>query len=217
MYRHFRSVGALALVVCLFTFPMTAALAKRSGAAKHAKSKDQSRGKDKKTSKKSSRNERHARNKKSRRESERVAKRSKANTQQNEGGRERASSTANQSETALSPNQARSTESSNEQYSQDPIQSAPAPRAVISSIPVERVAEIQTALIKQGYLDGEASGIYDDNTKAAMKKFQTANNLQTTGLPSAHTLKRLGVVKRGNSLSQVPVKTKSDVDKEDHQ
>src|SRR5262249_34295554 len=61
----------------------------------------------------------------------------------------------------------------------------------------ERVLEIQKALIKHGYLEGEAAtGVYDETTRQAMKRFQMANNLSATGLPSAHALKKLGVSKR---------------------
>ncbi len=89
----------------------------------------------------------------------------------------------------------------------------PAPRSLASGIPSERVTEIQEALIKRGYLEGPASGLYDENTSQAMKQFQGANKLPTTGLPSAHTLKRLGVAKRSNDGYAVPVKSVSDGEK----
>jgi peptidoglycan hydrolase-like protein with peptidoglycan-binding domain len=67
------------------------------------------------------------------------------------------------------------------------------------------VSEIQGALIKLGYLEGPATGQYDDNTSAAMKQFQADNKLPQTGQPSAHTLKRLGVSKTGGDGYSVPV------------
>ena len=73
--------------------------------------------------------------------------------------------------------------------------------------------EIQEALIKQGYLEGPASGLYDENTSQAMKQFQGANRLPATGMPSAHTLKRLGVAKRSNDGYAVPVKSVSEGEK----
>ena len=85
----------------------------------------------------------------------------------------------------------------------------PAPRSMASGISSERASEIQEALIKQGYLEGPASGQYDEKTSEAMKQFQAANKLPTTGLPSAHTLKRLGVSKRSNDGYAVPVKSVS--------
>ncbi|HJQ69808.1 MAG TPA: peptidoglycan-binding domain-containing protein [Blastocatellia bacterium] len=89
----------------------------------------------------------------------------------------------------------------------------PAPRSMASGIPTERVAEIQQALIKHGYLQAPASGVYDENTSQAMRQFQAASRLPTTGLPSAHTLKRLGVAKRSNDGYAVPVKSVSEGEK----
>lgn len=86
----------------------------------------------------------------------------------------------------------------------------PAPRA--SGIPLERVIEIQNALTKVGYYQGEATGIYDDNTRQAMKQYQQANNLQASGMPSAHALKKLGVAKRKNDDYAVSVKSAKDKD-----
>lgn len=90
---------------------------------------------------------------------------------------------------------------------------AQAPRSLASGIPTQRVMEIQEALIKQGYLQGPASGLYDENTAQAMKQFQGANKLPATGMPSAHTLKRLGVTKRSNDGYAVPVKSVSEGEK----
>jgi hypothetical protein len=80
-------------------------------------------------------------------------------------------------------------------------------RPAATGIPTERVTEIQKALIKLGYLSGDPSGQYDDDTVQAMKQFQTANQLTATGLPSAHALKRLGVPKRSSDSYAVPVKS----------
>jgi len=60
-------------------------------------------------------------------------------------------------------------------------------------------------LIKTGYLDGPASGQYDEQTVDAMKQFQTKSGLPATGTPSAPTLKKLGVSKRSNDGYAVPV------------
>lgn len=97
------------------------------------------------------------------------------------------------------------------QYAQavaDPV----APRTS-SGISPERATEIQNALIKAGYLDPPASGQYDDATIEAMKQFQAANRLPTTGLPSAPLLKKLGVPKRSNDGYAVPVKSVSESDR----
>jgi hypothetical protein len=87
---------------------------------------------------------------------------------------------------------------------------AAAPRPTSSGIPGERVTEIQNALIKAGYLEGPASGQYDDATIQAMKEFQTANGFAATGTPSAPALKKLGVAKRSNDGYAMPVNSVSE-------
>ncbi len=94
-----------------------------------------------------------------------------------------------------------------------PVEAEPVvatPRVVQSAIPVERVIEIQDSLIKLGLLVGPASGQYDEATVQAMKQFQNQHKLPDTGMPSAHTLKRLGVSKRSNDGYAVPVKSVSE-------
>lgn len=86
----------------------------------------------------------------------------------------------------------------------------PLPRAVAAGITADRVMEIQSALTKAGYYTGEAHGVYDEQTKQAMRQYQQANNLSASGLPSAHTLKKLGVAKRSNSTYATPIKKASD-------
>jgi hypothetical protein len=87
---------------------------------------------------------------------------------------------------------------------------AAAPRPTGSGIPSERVTEIQNALIKAGYLEGPASGQYDDATIQAMKQFQAANGFSETGSPSAPALKKLGVAKRSNDGYAMPVNSVSE-------
>jgi len=80
-------------------------------------------------------------------------------------------------------------------------------------IPQERVTEIQTALIKAGFMDGPATGQYDDTTIDAIKQYQAQNGMPQTGLPSAPFLKRLGVSKRSNDGYAVPVNAVSESEK----
>ena len=89
----------------------------------------------------------------------------------------------------------------------------PAPPRPAGGIPTERVTEIQNALIKAGYMEGPASGQYDDDTIQAMKQFQSANRLSGSGMPSASALKKLGVSKRSNDGYAVPVNRISENDK----
>ena len=87
---------------------------------------------------------------------------------------------------------------------------APRPPTGISP---ERVTEIQHALIKAGYLEGAATGQYDEITIQAMKQFQAANRIPETGTPTAAALKKLGVSKRSNDGYAVPVNRISEGEK----
>ncbi|HZL27302.1 MAG TPA: peptidoglycan-binding protein [Acidobacteriaceae bacterium] len=57
----------------------------------------------------------------------------------------------------------------------------------------DRAAAIQTALIKQGYLSGEASGTWDAESMAAMQKLQADNGWQTKIVPDSRALIKLGL------------------------
>jgi hypothetical protein len=57
----------------------------------------------------------------------------------------------------------------------------------------ERVQEIQQALIREGYLQGEASGQWDARTRDAMLRYQTMHGFPVTGLPEAKSLMKLGL------------------------
>ena len=61
------------------------------------------------------------------------------------------------------------------------------------SIAPERVTEIQQALIREHYLSGEASGNWDEDTKAAMQKYQADQGWQTKLMPDSRALKKLGL------------------------
>src|ERR1700730_17608783 len=56
-----------------------------------------------------------------------------------------------------------------------------------------RATQIQTSLIKSGYLSGEASGHWDAGTQAAMQKFQSDNGWQTTLIPDSRAIIKLGL------------------------
>jgi len=57
----------------------------------------------------------------------------------------------------------------------------------------ERVQEIQQALIREGYLQGDASGQWDSRTRDAMLRYQTDRGFPPTGLPEAKSLMKLGL------------------------
>jgi len=57
----------------------------------------------------------------------------------------------------------------------------------------ERATQIQSALIRAGYLTGEPSGHWDTQTQAAMEKLQAANGWQTKLVPDSRALIKLGL------------------------
>jgi hypothetical protein len=66
------------------------------------------------------------------------------------------------------------------------------------SMPTERATEIQTALIKQGYLTGEPTGTWDSASVAAMQKLQGDNGWQTKITPDSRGLIKLGLGPQGD-------------------
>src|SRR5271155_1926140 len=98
------------------------------------------------------------------------------------------------SATASAPQQATSTtttttpkkKSSKKHHAskREPTQKAPTP---------ERISEIQSALARGGYYQGNPNGKWDSNTIAAMQKFQSDNGLSNSGKIDAPSLQKLGL------------------------
>jgi Putative peptidoglycan binding domain len=61
------------------------------------------------------------------------------------------------------------------------------------SIDQARTLEIQQALIREHYLDGDATGEWDQATRDALTRYQTDNHWQTKILPDARALIKLGL------------------------
>jgi peptidoglycan hydrolase-like protein with peptidoglycan-binding domain len=57
----------------------------------------------------------------------------------------------------------------------------------------ERVREIQAALIREHYMDGEPNGVWDARSKTAMQKFQAAQGWQSKVVPDSRALIKLGL------------------------
>lgn len=57
----------------------------------------------------------------------------------------------------------------------------------------ERVREIQSALIREHYLDGEPNGVWDSRSKVAMQKFQSDQGWQSKVVPDSRALIKLGL------------------------
>ena len=61
------------------------------------------------------------------------------------------------------------------------------------TIDEERTLEIQNALIREHYLDGDATGVWDQASKDAMLKYQADNGWQTKITPDSRALIKLGL------------------------
>jgi hypothetical protein len=57
----------------------------------------------------------------------------------------------------------------------------------------ERAREIQEALIREHYLTGEASGMWDSRTQEAMVRYQSDNGWQSKVTPDSRALIKLGL------------------------
>lgn len=63
------------------------------------------------------------------------------------------------------------------------------------------VVTIQKKLIRWGYLDGEADGIYGPRTTAAIRRFQSINGLKVDGMAGPETLAALGIFENQTTSS----------------
>ena len=62
-----------------------------------------------------------------------------------------------------------------------------------AAMATDRATQIQSALIKAGYLTGEPSGSWDSESVAAMQKLQGDNGWQTKLTPDSRALIKLGL------------------------
>ncbi len=61
------------------------------------------------------------------------------------------------------------------------------------SMEPERATQIQTALIKAGYMTGTPTGVWDAQSQAAMEKLQAENGWQTKIVPDSRAIIKLGL------------------------
>lgn len=66
----------------------------------------------------------------------------------------------------------------------EPSQKAPTP---------DRISEIQSALSRNGFYEGNLNGKWDSSSVTALQKFQSANGLDPTGKLDALSLQKLGL------------------------
>ncbi|HYL14267.1 MAG TPA: peptidoglycan-binding domain-containing protein [Terriglobales bacterium] len=57
----------------------------------------------------------------------------------------------------------------------------------------QRAREIQEALIREHYLQGEATGVWDQKSQKAMERYQTDNGWQSKTIPDSRALIKLGL------------------------
>jgi peptidoglycan hydrolase-like protein with peptidoglycan-binding domain len=57
----------------------------------------------------------------------------------------------------------------------------------------ERARQIQTALVREHYMNSEPSGKWDDSTQAAMRRYQADQGWQSKSTPDSRALIRLGL------------------------
>lgn len=57
----------------------------------------------------------------------------------------------------------------------------------------DRTREIQAALIREHYMSGDPTGVWDSETKAALTKFQNDNGWQSKIVPDSRALIKLGL------------------------
>jgi hypothetical protein len=57
----------------------------------------------------------------------------------------------------------------------------------------QRARQIQEALIREHYLTGKATGVWDDVSQKAMQKFQADNGWQSKTTPDSRALIKLGL------------------------
>lgn len=57
----------------------------------------------------------------------------------------------------------------------------------------DRATEIQQALIRENYLTGEPSGVWDSRTQSAMVRYQADHGWQTKEVPDSRALIKLGL------------------------
>jgi peptidoglycan hydrolase-like protein with peptidoglycan-binding domain len=82
-----------------------------------------------------------------------------------------------------------------------PARKAVAPQRQAGPTP-DRYRQIQESLISKGYLQGAPTGVWDQNSIDAMKKFQNDQKLEPTGKITSKALINLGLGPSDESVPQ---------------
>ena len=72
----------------------------------------------------------------------------------------------------------------------------------------ERTREIQAALIREKYLSGEPTGVWDSRTQEAMTRYQAENGWQSKVTPDSRALIKLGLGPNYSSSEMINPVTK---------
>lgn len=103
-------------------------------------------------------------------------------------------STTTQSKSKHAPVPSTHHSSSSHHSSKRATKTATAPRSHGQhSIDQGRTVAIQSALIREHYLTGEPTGVWDQESKDAMLRYQAANGWQTKITPDSRALIKLGL------------------------
>ena len=68
------------------------------------------------------------------------------------------------------------------------------PRKPIFRATKDQIMQAQKILKDRSFYSGEQTGKLDDNTRAGLKQYQTAENIRVTGTLNKVTLEKMGIV-----------------------
>ena len=226
MLRSTLRLVAAALLAVGLVFAPSVAGAKSKKSDKKASSRDAKKGskhdkKDKTAKRDKGKKDKKGTSKKDRRSDDRTAKRSKhdhdrtakvSKRGKNDGDDDDDRSTRARRTAPPSPavakrvvDDADAADADDGDEAEEPPGPKPANRIVADMSPV-RVTQIQTALISKGLLAGPPNGVYDQPTFQAMAAFQTRNGWNGVGVPTADSLKALGVPKNSGRAFMTPAR-----------
>ena len=98
-----------------------------------------------------------------------------------------------QTAAASQTEQAKSQHSAKSRKSRKSRKSASSRKRGQQRIDSQRARQIQEALIREHYLSGKASGVWDSTTQAAMQRYQADNGWQSKTTPDSRALIKMGL------------------------
>jgi hypothetical protein len=85
----------------------------------------------------------------------------------------------------------------------------------VIGIAPDRATQIQTALIKAGYMTGQPTGVWDATSQQAMQKLQGDNGWQTRLTPDSRALIKLGLGPNDTGSNETATSTTQDSPSQD--